>query len=170
MSSSRELKIAPICSDHCVSDFCCGNEYIDNWCRKTALKDHNKFKSRAFVATLGSSNDVVGIYSLTVRSLQPRAIKDVGFGKRDIPAIYFATLGISQSAQGAGYGSAMMLDAFERTLRIADDVGVYCLWLTAVDQPTSAFYEKLGFSFIDPETADNLDMFIPRLTIADAIL
>lgn len=159
------IKIEPLSDQHQRAAFCCDNEIIDNWCKTTAHKEHNAYKSRVFVATDIDANDVLGLYSLTIRSLQPRRIMNVGFGGRDIPAIYFATLGVTAAAKRRGIGSALMVDSFKRALRVSEDVGAYCIWLTCVDEPTVPFYESLQFMRIEPK---GLDMFVPLKTLRDA--
>ena len=164
-----DLVIGALTDAHDREEFCCDNEFIDNWCRKTCHKEHAAYKARVFAGTDNGHSKVLGLYSLTIRSLQPKVIKNIGYGRRDIPAVYFATLGVTNEAKGKGVGSALMYDSFKRTLEISEHVGVYCLWLTAVDAETCKFYEKLGFEYIDPDTKDNLDMYIPRAAIADAV-
>ena len=83
--------------------------------------------------------------------------------------MYFATLGVTNEMKRKGIGSALMFDAFTKTLTIAENVGVYCLWLTAIDKDACAFYERLGFSYIDEKDRRNLDMYISRAVISDAV-
>lgn len=167
MTSEAEVgfKIEPLSGNHQRAAFCCDNEFIDNWCKATAHKDHGAYKSRVFAATDAAADDVLGIYSLTIRSLQPKRIINVGFGNRDIPAIYFATLGVTKTAKRRGIGTALMVDSFRRALRVSEDVGAYCIWLTCVDEPTVPFYQSLQFDRIEP---DGLDMFVPLKTLRDA--
>ena len=161
----QQFEIQPLDLTHDREAFCCGNDYIDDWCKRKAHKDHEKYKSRVFVATEKGQLQVVGIYCLTIRSLQPKRIPDIGFGRRDIPAIYFATLGVSQTFAKRGLGTALMTDAFQRVLRVSEEVGTYCLWLECVDEPTVHFYNSLGFQRIEKS---KLDMYVPLETIRDA--
>jgi GNAT superfamily N-acetyltransferase len=163
--ADHSLIIEPLSEQHERAAFCCGNEYIDNWCKTKAHKDHNNYKSRVFVARAAEDQKVLGIYSLTMRSLQPKRILNIGFGGRDIPAVYFATLGVTADAKKGGIGTALMVDSFKRVLRVSEDVGAYCIWLTCVDEPTVSFYESVQFARIEP---DSLDMYVPLQTLRDA--
>jgi GNAT superfamily N-acetyltransferase len=164
-SSAAAIRIEPLGPQHDRGAFCCGNPIIDDWCHKQAHKDHDKYRARVFVACDAESNTVQGFYSLTIRSLAPRTFLNIGFGSREIPAIYFAMLGVDKSRAGAGIGSALMIDSFERVLRVAEDVGAYCLWLTSVSEVRVKFYSDRKFMRIED---GKLDMYLPLETIRDA--
>lgn len=140
---------------------------IDRWCFKKCIGEHCKRHSRVFVATSADSDEVLGIYSLTISPLL--ATRGIRYHQKNIPAIYFDKLGVTKELQGNGIGAALMADAFQRTLDIAENVGVYCLWLTAIDLETCGFYEKLGFKRIDTRSKQDLDMYIPRSVIEDSL-
>lgn len=119
------------------------------------------------VACPEGTDDVVGFYSLCVSTLEPKKILGVAkFGKRPIPAVYLAMLGVTQEHAKRGLGKALMRDAFERTLAVADNAGAYCLWLTAVDDEKARFYASLQFERIAP---DGLDMYIPLPTMREGL-
>ncbi len=58
-----------------------------------------------------------------------------------------------------------MIDSFERVLRVAEDVGAYCLWLTSVSEVRVKFYSDRKFMRIED---GKLDMYLPLETIRDA--
>jgi predicted N-acetyltransferase YhbS len=159
--------IEPLGPHHDRGAFCCGNATIDSFCNDRALKEHERFKVRIQVACEEQSSVVVGFYSLCVSTLEPNRIFGLKkFGKRPIPALYLAMIGVTQDHAGNGLGRSLMRDAFERTLRVAELAGAYCLWLQAVDEEKAAFYERLQFERI---TKGKLDLFIAIPTIRDAL-
>jgi len=158
------FRIEPLGAHHDRGAFCCGNQIIDRFCREQALKDHDKYRVRVFVACEEGSQAVVGFYSLCTSTLAARTFP--GFGSRMIPAVYLAMVGVAEGRQGQGLGTALMTDALVRTLNIAENAGAYCLWLNAVDQETAEFYEGLEFSRM---TDGGLEMYIAIPTIADAL-
>jgi predicted N-acetyltransferase YhbS len=159
--------IEPLGPHHDRGAFCCGNATIDAFCRDRALKDHERFKVRVQVACEEGSSAVVGFYSLCVSTLEANRIFGLKkFGKRPIPALYLAMVGVTQKHAGNGLGGELMRDAFKRTLYVAENAGAYCLWLQAVDEEKAAFYEHLQFERI---TKGKLDMFIAIDTIRDAL-
>lgn len=111
----------------------------------------------------------LGFYSLTLKTYVPEDIGDnvqkferVG----SVPSIYLAMLGVSEHIQGRGVGKLLMADAFQRTLEIAEQVGVYALSLDADNDRVVAYYEKLGFSKFESE---GRLMLIPLSSIRDAL-
>ena len=59
----------------------------------------------------------------------------------------------------------MMVDSFKRVLRVSQDVGAYCLWLTSVSEEKVKFYEARQFVRFHP---DRLDMYVLTSTLRDA--
>lgn len=159
--------IEPLGPQHDRGAFCCGNQVIDKFCRERAQSDHDRYKVRVHVACEEESQHVVGFYSLVTSTLEAKRILGLAkFGKRPIPAIYLAMLGVSEDHAGKGLGKALMADAFERSVMIAHNAGAYCLWLQAVDERTAGYYQKLDFQRIEQ---GELDMFIAIDTMKDAL-
>lgn len=72
------------------------------------------------------------------------------YGTWAFPLVYLAQIGVRNEVQrGQGVGSAMMLDAFERTLTIADLAGTFGLMLDAIDDDRALWYERLDFKRFD---------------------
>jgi GNAT superfamily N-acetyltransferase len=160
-----EIKIEPLGPSHDRAAFSCGNALIDEFCTKKAQKDHDRYKVRVFVASEVGAVSVIGFYSLTIRSIEPGLIPGIGFGGRDIPAIYLSMIGVCSDRQGCGIGTDLIYDAFGRCVRVSEDVGAYCIWLTAVDEPTLEYYESLGFLRTTP---GKLNMYLPLQTLRTA--
>jgi hypothetical protein len=159
--------IEPLGPHHDRGAFCCGNAIIDKFFKKQALKDHQLFQVRVQVACEEGSSEVVGFYSLCVSTLEPQKIPDAKkFGKRPIPALYLAMIGVTQKHARKGLGTDLLRDAIRRTLLVAENAGAYCLWLQAVDEEKAAFYEQGQFKII---TEGKLEMYIAINTIRDAL-
>lgn len=159
--------IEPLGPQHDRGAFCCGNAIIDRFCTEQAQKDHDRYKVRVRVACDEGCIRVQGFYSLCVSTLAEKTIFGLNkFGKRPIPAVYLAMIGVTEERAGKGLGKVLMRDAFQRTLVVADNAGAYCLWLDAVDEEKAEFYAKLGFERIEP---NQLRMYIPIETIRDAV-
>lgn len=109
----------------------------------------------------------MGFYSLCASTLEANTIFGLKkFGRKPIPAIYLAMVGVTKDHAGNGLGTYLMRDAFKRTLNVAENAGAYCLWLQAVDEEKAGFYERRQFERI---TDGKLDMFIAINTIRDAL-
>lgn len=142
------ITIEPLGDQHSRAAFSCGDNVIDRWCKKTAPAEHAKYKSRSFVATRTGENNVIGIYSLSMRSLSASTLHNSGYSK-EVPALYFAALGVCTADMNQGIGSALMVDAFKRALRVADK---------------AKFYEDRQFARIKP---GKLDMYVLMQTLRD---
>ena len=73
---------------------------------------------------------------------------------------------MDQSVQGRGWDEALLMDALQRCLDLADHLGIYAVEVAAIDQQAKAFYEKYGFvPLLDAE----LHLFLPVATIKSVI-
>lgn len=140
----QAFSIEPLSQHHDLRAFCCGNALIDKFCREDAHRDHRAGRCRVFVA-LDDGGNVIGFYSLLIRSLEPKTLINIGYGKRDIPALYLAMIGVSEALQRQKLGTALMVHAFEGVGIVAERAGVHCLWLEAVDEIVAGIYEGIGF-------------------------
>lgn len=62
-----------------------------------------------------------------------------------VPVLVLARLAVDRSAQGRHLGGALLRNAFERTLAVAQDVDVRALLMHALHAQARAFYEHYGF-------------------------
>lgn len=76
-------------------------------------------------------------------------------------------IGVHRDHDKQGIGRLLMLDAFNRTLVIAENAGTYGLTLDAVDEDVAGYYEaKYDFErFAD----GGLEMFLPLGTMREAL-
>jgi ribosomal protein S18 acetylase RimI-like enzyme len=126
-----------------ISRFACGNSEIDRFFRLKALQEQKRRSVRVFVLRDGHKGEILGFYSLCVATLKEKSFP--GFGRRPIPALYLAMIGVDISHKGRGIGRALMADAFKRAVLVAQNAGAFCLFLDAVDVSTARFYQNLGF-------------------------
>lgn len=162
------FRIQPLGETHLRGAFSCNNDIIDGFLKERSLRDHDRFKVRVRVATVGDDLTVLGFYSLALKTLAPKKnLFGIGnkFGERQIPAVYLAMIATHTNHQKKGIGTDLMFDAFEKTLLIADLAGTACLTLDAVDEEKAAWYETLSFQRIEP---DSLSMYIPLGTVREA--
>ena len=133
-------------TEHDVNQFCCGNETLDSWLIKRGLKNQDSGASKTFVITEGGS-EVIGYYALTTGSIE-RAMTSGNFSRQmpdPIPVIILDRLAIHQKYQGKKLGAALLKDTIQRTLIVADNVGVRGLLVHALSDEAKQFYLKYGF-------------------------
>lgn len=137
---------ALLSTEHDVSQFCSGNETLDNWLIKRALKNQDNGASKTFVITNDDSK-VIGYYALATGSIE-QAMTSGNFSRQmpdPIPVIILARLAIDQKYQGNKLGAALLKDTIQRTLVVADNVGVRGLLVHAISDDAKKFYLKYGF-------------------------
>jgi GNAT superfamily N-acetyltransferase len=155
---------------HEVADFDCGSDAQSAWLRRHALQSQAGGMSRVFVVRRLSDDKVVGYYGLTTGSvLQADASRRLtaGAGGYDIPVVILTRLGIDVSEQGRGLGRALVVDAFRRIDRLADDVGIRALLIHAEDTDARAFYLRLAA--FEPSPADDLQLLLLMKDLRKAI-
>jgi GNAT superfamily N-acetyltransferase len=167
----ENVHIEPLGAHHLRGDFCCTNGPIQNFCRGHIEEANAAYTIRAFVACEGERNDVLGFYYLCLTAYDlDKAGREIGDRKAKVldamSAVYLGMIGVHTDHMKEGIGKALMRDAFQRVLTIAQNAGTYALTLDAVDEAAATYYsDKFGFQrFSD----GGLEMFLPLGTIMDA--
>lgn len=166
----EEIVIEPL-DDHPRGAFCCTLTNIDNFFNNNALKSHNSYAQRVFVACKAEDKNPLGFYALTTMTFKPGMNKeaDKKFGRFEaIPSIYLTMIGRHKDAS-KGIGEQLMLDAFRRALEVRENVGVYALTLHAYNDKVQSIYEGFGFKVFADSSQDQKEykaMFIPLSIVA----
>ena len=151
----------PLAAHHDVTAFQSGEEALDAWLKRRALKNQISGGSRTFVVCEGPR--VVGYYALASGAVSVDAAP--GRFKRNmpdpIPVVILGRLAVNQSLHGQGLGRALAQDAARRVLNAADTIGIRGILVHALSQSAKAFYERAGF---DPSP---LDPMLLMVTLAD---
>jgi GNAT superfamily N-acetyltransferase len=166
------FEIEPLGERHLREVFSCGHDEIDHFFREKALSDHDAYKVRIKVAVQPADGRILGFYSLVLGALQPKTLGGLikrKFGNRAIPTIYLAAVAVDKEYERCGLGTLLMLDAFEKTLLIADHAGAACMTLDAINDERAAWYEGLQFESFGHTKDGKVQMFIPLPTIRDAL-
>lgn len=174
MADYLPVEIGPLGPHHDRGDFLCGADFIDRFFAKRCLEAHGLYKVRAYVATEPGCTQALGFYTLSLASLKPDDTSPdeahAKFGTWAIPLVYLGQIGVHRPFQnGRGIGSAMMYDAFERTLEIAELAGTFGLALDAIDEQRAEWYEGLAFQRFDVEQDGRIKMICPLSTIRAAL-
>jgi GNAT superfamily N-acetyltransferase len=159
--SSRFGPVEKLETKHHVADFDCGSDAQTTWLRRHAVQSQAGGMSRVFVVRRLSDDKVVGYYALTAGSvLRSNASRrlSAGAGGYDIPVVILTRLGVDLSEQGRGLGRAVVVDAFRRINRIAEEVGVRALLIHAEDADARDFYLRLAA--FEPSPVDELQLVL----------
>lgn len=143
---------------HDRSAFSCGFGPIDNFLKSSLSDQIKNGMVTAWIATAGDDPAVLGFYTLgamAVRAhLGPKKWQRVGVP--DIPVIYIRAVAVREDMQGKGLGTALVINAMQRCLEIADQMGAAAIVLDVLQddhfERRWKFYAELGFQPLgDPE-------------------
>jgi len=155
---------------HDRSAFSCGFRPIDNFLKSSLSGQIKAGMVQAWIATADEDPAVLGFYTLgamAVRaSLGPKAWQRAGVP--DIPVIYIRAVAVRADMQGKGLGTALLVDAMRRCLRIADQMGAAAIVLDVLEDEHFErhwkFYAELGFRPLgDPNNPHRV--FIPMADV-----
>jgi len=140
--------IRPLAATDNVAVFDCGDTARNAWLRRRGLENEAAGFSRTFVVL--DDLGVAGFYALSatgiMRDLMPGALRRNA--PDPIPAVLLGQLGVALRCQRQGVASRLIVDAFARTLRIAETIGVRFLAVTPATPEVAALYRKFGFQVV----------------------
>lgn len=142
--------------DHITGPFRCGDDSIDSWLKRNALKRHDRFDSRVRV-TCSADGKVLAFYALEL-AIEPTKkvtgphkskLQNLGQEFRGFPCVRLAYLGVdksvnSKSGKRLRLGEKALLDAVLRAAIALENTGGYAVVLIPANN-TENFYEKYGF-------------------------
>lgn len=130
---------------HHLDNFDCGEEALNSWLKRNALKNQQNQASRTFV--ICQNNNVVGFYALAAGSVSHQFVS--GGLRRNmpdpIPVVVLGRLAIDLTHQGQQLGAALLKDAVLRASAVSQQVEVKALLVHALNDKAKAFYLNYGF-------------------------
>ncbi len=140
--------IEPLNKGHERADFSCGHVSLDDFLKKYANQYARRRLGTTYVAILRGQSRVLGYYTLAPSHFEfahaPAELLK-GLPKHPVPSLLLARLAVAQSEQGKGIGKYLLLDAFDRCLRVAREVAFRAIEVEAIDDQAAAFYARYGF-------------------------
>jgi GNAT superfamily N-acetyltransferase len=127
--------------DHDVSQFASGNESLDRWLQRDALRAHRAGISRTTAWTAPDSRAVVAYHAIA-----PTQVASAGYSM--VPGYLIGRLALDEPLQGQGLGTQLLLDALERIVGAADRAGGRVIVVDAIDDTAHRFYSHHGFRSI----------------------
>jgi GNAT superfamily N-acetyltransferase len=150
---------------HVRDAFSCGRPPLDEFIRRLVSQYEKRNLGRTYVAVRHGEKQVLGYFTLASSSIpfqnlpEPSARK---LPRHPVPVILLARLAVDQSVQGQRWGEGLLIDALQRSVGLADQLGIHAVEVDAIDQRAKAFYEKYGFV---PLLDNNHHLFLPIATI-----
>lgn len=146
---------------HQKENFDCGEESLNQFLKKYARQNQEKGFGRTFVAILPNKKEVLGYYTLSAGSITFEIIPEK-LPRYPIPTAHLGRLATDLTMRGQGLGELLLIDALERTVLVAEKVGIYAVELFALTENAKKFYLKYGFIALKD---DDKHLYLPIETL-----
>ncbi len=154
---------------HDRGGFDCGVEELNVYLRQQASQDAKKLAAAVFVLVpADETRRIAGFYTLCSAAVKLNGIPETRRRKfaryPDVPAILIGRLACD--VDSPGIGGKLLVDAFTRSLRVAEEIAATVIIVDAKNDRAREFYDSFGFEgvFGSPDR-----MFIPMKTVSDVI-
>ncbi len=141
-----------------ISSFDCGNHALNEYLKKYAKQDVNRYLAKCFLAT-SNDNTLIGYYTLSSLSMLvddiPQELISYKLPYRQIPMVLLGRLAVDKRFQGQGFGSELLVDAMKKVLD--SPIGAFAILVRPKDENAKNFYAYHGFKILP----DNIHMIIP---------
>ncbi len=140
--------IEPLRKEHDRTGFACGHASLDDFLQKYAGQYARRKLGTTYVLVRRGQAPVLGYYTLAPSHFEfahaPAELLK-GLPKHPVPSLLLARLAVHQAERGHGLGKRLLLDAFDRCLRVAREVAFRAIEVEAIDDQAAAFYTRFGF-------------------------
>ena len=163
------LKIEPLDGHrHIRSDFCCGQDSLDNYIRKQASQDIKRRVSTVFVLIDEPEFNVLAYYTLSTYTVDITDL-DKAFAKRlprypQLPATLLGRLAVDGRQKSKRFGELMLVDALKRVLKVSTQVASLAVIAEALDEVALNFYLKYGFQQFRQDT---MKLYFPMKSVEE---
>jgi GNAT superfamily N-acetyltransferase len=152
----------PLTVQHKIDKFDCGTPSLNDFLQRYALANQANGSARTFITLAHNLPDALcmGYYSLAAASAEhattPKRVSK-GLAKHPIPMLLLARLAVDKTAQGAGVGRSLLLDALQKYLQASEVIGCRALMVHAKDAAAARFYKQYGF---EPSPVDEFHLYL----------
>lgn len=145
----------PLTEDDDWLNFDCGRESLNIWFRRYGWQNQQMNVSRTSVMCDAQSGSIAGYVSLSATNIKRAFLPKASQRNQPepVPAILLGQLAVDRRYQGRGCARSLMFFALTTAVRIADEIGCFCVLTHALDDGVRAFYEGFGFESLpgDPD-------------------
>lgn len=146
-----------------MTGFDCGSAAQSVWLAEHALRAHRAGLSRVYVVADTDHPDrrVVGYYALAAGSVAPADASPrlrQGAGRYHQPVVTLTRLGVDRTAQRAGLGRALVVDALRRIATAAEVIGVRAVLIHCESDSARDFYLRLAK--FEPSPTDPMHLLL----------
>ena len=139
-----------ISQQYTVTQFSCGTVSLDNFLKDGMTKQQERKILQAYVLiTDDPIPEVMGYYTLSSASFEKTHLSGSQQRKvtyQTLPCVLLGRLAIDVRIQGKKFGELLIVDAAKRVYETSGTVGIYALFVEALDDRAANFYRKMGFT------------------------
>lgn len=134
-----------ISPDHFVEDFDCGEETLNTWLKKKALKNEIENNSRTTVICV--ENKVVAYYSICTGCVYHKDLsrKYKQNSPDPIPSLVLGRLAVDLEHQGNDLSLDMIQEVYLKAYKLSELVGIKVVVVNALNEKIVNYYKKFGF-------------------------
>lgn len=152
------------------SGFDCGEPSLNDFLQNRLAQQHSGRILRGYLLlTKDPVPKVKGFYTLSgscfARQTLPSNTQKRKIPYSDAPSVTLGRLAIDKSLQGQGYGQLLVAHAMKVVYQASRAVGIYALFVDALNQSAMQFYQKFGFIPLTGANANSL--FYPTKSIEE---
>jgi len=163
------LRIEPL-DRHQRSRFDCGEDALNIFLRTLARQQQAKGISKTFVLVDSvKPKTIIGFFSLAACEVMSENLPATWAKKypSKAPGAKLARLAVDRKYQGKGYGQLLMIEAMQKALLVAEQIGMIGFFVDAKDHAARTYYAQFGFISFQQEP---LAMFLPLATLRQALV
>lgn len=138
---------------HDRSQFDCNIVVLNEFLKKRANQEMSKNLSVTYVLTKKDNNEIIGFYTLSNSALSQKKFVSISLKKLPrnylIPTIRLGRMAVDKNYQGHGLGVYLLRDAIKKSVKLANEIGVFGVEIDAKNKKSLDFYSRYGFTVID---------------------
>jgi len=151
---------------HDRTNFDCEEADLNDFLKYYARQNDSKGLGKTFVAVLPEERQIRGYYTISSGSIAFEFFPE-NLPRYPIPIVHLGRLAVNKIAQGTGLGGLLLFDALRRSIKLADQLGIYAIEVRALTEKAKQFYLKFGFTGLKD---DELHLYLPIKTIRKLLL
>ncbi|MBM3462890.1 MAG: GNAT family N-acetyltransferase [Armatimonadetes bacterium] len=147
----------PLRAEDDRESFDCGRESLNLWLQRHAWRNQQSGMSRTNVICDAETGVIAGFVSLSAAQIERAHLPKASQRNRPdpIPALLLGQLAVDRRYQGKGCARSLLLFALKTAVRLAREIGCFCVLTHPLDDGVRNFYEQFGFETLpfDPGRA-----------------
>jgi len=147
----------PLTSEDDRQSFDCGRDSLNGWFRRHAWRNQQLDVSRVSVMCDTQTGAIAGYVSLSATNIERAFLPKARQRNQPdpVPAILLGQLAVDRRYQGQGCARSLMFFALTTAMRVAKDIGCFCVLTHPLDDEVRAFYKRFGFETMpgDPDAS-----------------